>query len=80
MKHLKKDSLEQRTNGNYELQELGVFVHGALASLHALGIAYNLRKKNYGQSLIHLVVMGYDIWAARNHYNEIKEKYNGGLK
>lgn len=50
-----------------QLQELGVFVHGMLASLHALGLAYNLRRRNWFDVGMHGSALIYDTWAAAKH-------------
>ena len=53
--------------GEHELQCLGIFVHGALASLHALGCVYNLRKRNWFDAGMHTAAAIYDVWATSQH-------------
>lgn len=54
-----------------ELEILAIMVHGALAALHALGAAYNIRQKNKWDALIHAAACAYDIRAAFNHYRKV---------
>lgn len=55
-----------------ELQMLACFVHGILTAGHALGLAYNLRKKNRFDVCCHSLALGYDLWALRKHIREVK--------
>lgn len=50
-----------------QLQELGVFVHGLLAGLHLLGMAYNLKRRNWVDVACHGGAAVYDIWAVSKH-------------
>ncbi|HEY2931493.1 MAG TPA: hypothetical protein VGK99_07075 [Acidobacteriota bacterium] len=58
--------------GERDLQSLAIFVHGALASLHMLGVIYNLRRKNWAQAGIHGAAAAYDAWATSNHIVAIR--------
>lgn len=50
-----------------ELQALACFVHGALSSLHVLGVLYNVRRRNWWDVAIHSTVAVYDFRAAIHH-------------
>jgi hypothetical protein len=50
-----------------ELDTLAVFVHGALAFGHALGLVYNVRRRNGWQSAAHAAALAFDLWACREH-------------
>jgi hypothetical protein len=50
-----------------EVHTLGAFVHGALAALHALGIVYGLRRKNYGDAVIHAGAFIFSARATAHH-------------
>lgn len=50
-----------------EVDILSVFVHGILAGLHLLGVAYNLRKRNGWDVLAHTGACAYDLWAVNKH-------------
>lgn len=56
-----------------EIDVLGTFIHGCLASLHCVGIVYNLRRKNYADTTIHTLVFCYDLYATYRHYKNVKE-------
>ncbi len=53
--------------GERDLQCLGIFVHGALSSLHALGFVYNLRRRNWFDAAMHSAAAIYDLWATSQH-------------
>lgn len=55
---------------NKDLPVLSAFVHGALAAGHLLGIAYNLRRDNRLQAMIHGGAMVFDAWATIHHMKE----------
>ena len=55
------------TTSDCQLQELGVFVHGVLAGLHALGIIYNVKRHNWIDVGAHTGAAAYDIWAVHKH-------------
>ena len=50
-----------------DIQCLATFVHGALAALHALGAAYNVKRRNWFDVAAHSTALGYDIWATARH-------------
>lgn len=50
-----------------ELESLALFVHGALAALHALGLVYNLRRGNRLDAIAHAIGLAYDAGAALEH-------------
>lgn len=50
---------------------LAVFVHGVLAGLHALGIAYNARQRNRADVAMHTIACLYDILAVAHHIREV---------
>lgn len=54
-------------DGRRQLEELAVVVHGSLATLHLLGLLYNLRRRNVLDSLVHGAAALYDINAVRAH-------------
>lgn len=54
-------------NGNRQLQELGVFVHGVLAGLHLLGLVYNARRRNWIDVAAHGFAAAYDVYAVSKH-------------
>lgn len=58
--------------GERSLQGLAMFVHGVLASFHALGVIYNYRRKNWQDTVIHTTVCLYDIHATHKHYKALK--------
>lgn len=49
------------------METLAAFVHGMLASLHLLGIVYNVRRKNWIDAGVHAAVCAYDTQAAFHH-------------
>jgi len=50
-----------------DIQCLATFVHGALAALHALGAAYNVKRRNWFDVAAHSTALCYDIWATARH-------------
>jgi hypothetical protein len=50
-----------------ELERLCAFVHGVAAVCHALGIVYNLYRKQRVHAATHAAVLVYDIVAAFKH-------------
>ena len=50
-----------------EIQCLATFVHGALVALHALGVAYNIKRRNWFDVSAHSAAMAYDVWATAKH-------------
>lgn len=59
---------------NRELESLAMYVHGALAFGHALGLVYNVRKKNKADSVAHGLALAYDLWAAYRHWQDSGEE------
>lgn len=53
--------------GERDIESLAVFVHGVLAGLHALGIVYNMKRRNWFDVAAHSAAMSYDIWATAKH-------------
>jgi len=54
-----------------DVQYLATFVHGVLAALHALGIAYNVKRRNWFDVAAHSAAMTYDIWATAKHLDAL---------
>ena len=64
------------------LEFYAAFVHGALASLHLLGVLFNFRKGNKLDTAIHSVAIVYHIRSVRHHkrlYDKYKELYREHL-
>lgn len=59
-------------SGDRQLQELGVFVHGILVGLHLLGVAYNAKRRNWGDVMLHGVAATYDLWAVSKHLRALE--------
>lgn len=59
--------------GERQLQVLGVFVHGVLAGLHALGIIYNLRRRNYSETAIHTAAATFSVVATTKHMRKVND-------
>jgi hypothetical protein len=55
------------TKHEREMETIAVFVHGALASLHILGMIYNWRKGNKADVIAHGLAAGYDVYATQKH-------------
>lgn len=60
------------TSERRQMAELSVFVHGALAALHLLGVAYNLRRRNWFDVAMHSTAAVYDTHAAFRHAAEVE--------
>ena len=58
-------------NERKELQILAAFVHGWLAFGHLLGLAYNIKKGNRLDAILHSVVLAYDLSAVAKHAREV---------
>mgnify|MGYP001605913284 CR=1 FL=1 len=71
MKNLEKD-LEKEI----EIESLATFVHGALFSLHCLGLYAALRNKKYTPSFIHGTFLIYESIAMLRH-NKNRQVYIG---
>lgn len=50
-----------------EIEPLAAFVHGSLASLHLLGLIYNIRRRNRLDIVAHGLGVLYDLRAMRHH-------------
>lgn len=57
----------------HQMQVLGVFVHGVLVGLHALGVVYNLRRKNKPETIIHAVAAGFSLVSTAKHLRKANE-------
>ena len=64
--------MNQVIRADRQMSELGVFVHGVLAGLHILGIAYNLRRRNWFDVVMHTTSAGYDVWALNKHIHDLQ--------
>lgn len=53
-----------------EVHSLGTFVHGVLSGFHALGLFYNLRRRNRWDVVVHAAAFGYSVRAAVHHARE----------
>lgn len=56
-----------------ELHIIASFVHGALVSLHLLGIFYNVRRKNWWEAVVHAGAGAFSLNAINEHQKEIKD-------
>ncbi len=61
-----------KAHQEHEIQAFASFVHGALASLHALGAVYNLKRKNWSAATIHITVGLWDMVSTYQHYKKTK--------
>ena len=50
-----------------DIEYLATFVHGVLAGLHALGIVYNIKRRNWIDVAAHSAAMSYDMFATAKH-------------
>jgi hypothetical protein len=64
-------------NERDHLEELGVFVHGMLASFHLLGVVYNMRKRNWSDTIIHGCGVIYDTVAVTKHMRRLQNEHEG---
>lgn len=64
--------------GRGEVDALGVFVHGMLTGLHALGAVYNLRRGNWSDAVIHAAAAAYDVTATFQHARACENDERGG--
>lgn len=62
------------TDKEKQLSDLACFVHASLATLHVLGVIYNLKRKNWKNVCVHSFVFTYDVLSYRTH---CREKLNG---
>lgn len=56
-----------------DLHVVGLAIHAALATLHAIGVGYNLRRRQPWQATIHALAATYDLWAMTEHRRELAE-------
>jgi len=57
---------------NPEIHSLACFVHGVLCAFHALGVLYNVKRKNRTDAVIHTACILYDARAVHHHYREVR--------
>lgn len=57
-------SQKKSKNDKKDIETLAAFVHGALTTLHTLGVIYNYKNKNYSATFIHLAVGVWDCVSA----------------
>jgi hypothetical protein len=57
-----------------QMAELGVFVHGVLASFHLLGLVYNVRRKNWPETVAHSAALTFDAYAVRKHIRQVRDQ------
>ena len=63
-----------------DIQVFAAFVHGALFGLHALGVVYNIKRKNWQAAAIHFTVGMWDCIATKNHMKEAEIIADAGKK
>jgi len=56
-----------------ELELLAAFVHGALAFGHALGLVYNVRRRQWVDAAAHAAALIYDTRATVKHARDVGE-------
>jgi len=54
------------------IETLAIFVHGALAALHVLSAAHNVKKKNWLDVAAHSAAIIYDTWAVVKHMQTLE--------
>jgi hypothetical protein len=62
------------TNSSVHLEELCVFVHGVLTAFHVLGIAHNVRKRNWFDTGMHTASAIYDLYAVADHVRQLQKE------
>ena len=55
------------TKNNKEIHSLAGFCHGALASLHLIGVVYNLKRKHWYNVAIHGYALAFSLNATAHH-------------
>lgn len=50
-----------------DIHGFAAFVHGALCFGHALGIVYNLKRRNRLDVIVHALALGYSLHSTRHH-------------
>lgn len=63
----------RHTAADIQLAELAAFTHCLLAGLHILGIAYNLKRRNWLDVAAHSLAAAYDVQALHHHVADIHE-------
>lgn len=58
---------------DWQMAELAIFIHGILFSFHVLGIAYNLRRRNWWDVAAHSCAATYDAHAVHHHLHQLQE-------
>ena len=61
-------------SAHHDLHGLACAVHGALVALHLLGLAYGVKRKNYGDAAVHAGAACFSIHAALHHVEAVKEQ------
>lgn len=56
------------TSASRQLESLALVVHGALATLHLLAVAYHLQRRQRVDATLHLAAATYDVIAAQRHF------------
>lgn len=64
---------KERRFGDLEVQQFGLFVHGVLFGLHMLGTAYNLKKHNHFDVVMHMCAAAYDLHAVDRHVRSVSQ-------
>lgn len=59
------------TKPERHISSLGIFVHGILTGLHLLGLAHNIKRKNWFDVSCHGGAAIYDFYAVRKHMREL---------
>ena len=61
-----------RDSNEPAIEEWAVFVHGATALLHAIGLLHNLRKRNTFDCVVHAAALAYDLTATVTHIRALR--------
>jgi len=56
------------------IETLAVYIHGALSTLHAVGLVHNIKRRNWRDAAIHAGFIAYDAFATYTHHQYIKQK------
>lgn len=59
--------------GNRDTHEIACFVHGVLVAFHALGLLYNVKRRNWLDVGAHSLGVAYDLKSVHHHYTEANE-------
>lgn len=63
---------EQVRHPEHQMQSLGIFVHGVLTGLHALGLMYNLKRRNWFDAAAHTAAAAYSLSATAKHIRALE--------